>query len=93
MKTRYTFKASFLDGMSLKQRNAWIQAAEEIMRGEDILFQRAMLDDHVTYILDKEEDYYTLCDLSADIGKRALQIESQDQDNTLSVDSPARGRA
>jgi acyl-CoA reductase-like NAD-dependent aldehyde dehydrogenase len=93
MKSRYTFKASFLDDMSAQQRSAWMRAAEEVMREQSIRFQRAMLDEQVTYILEKEEDYYTLCDLSADIGQRALQIEANTEAESLSLSSPVSGSA
>lgn len=73
---KYSFKPSFLDKMTGIQLQSWIEAAEQILRDNKITYEKTVENGHIVFQLDTEEDYREVCNLSMDIGTRALSIEA-----------------
>lgn len=73
----YTFKPSFLDKMTGVQLQAWIEAAEQVLQDNRIAYDKTVLNGLIAFQLTSENDYRAVCNLSMDIGMRALSLEAQ----------------
>ncbi len=73
----YVFKPSFLDKMTGIQLQSWVEAAEQILRDNKITFDKTIDGGHLAFRLNTEDDYRQVCNLSLDIGMRALSIEAE----------------
>lgn len=76
MKRSYTFKPSFLDKMTGIQLQAWIEAAESVLKDHQINFEKDFRNGTIAFQLANENDYREVCNLSLDIGQKALSLEA-----------------
>lgn len=83
----FHFQPAFLDKMTGIQLQSWVEAAEEILRDHDIVYDKIVEGGHLSFQLQSEDDYRTMCNLSMDIGMRALRIESK---HTGVADTPLK---